>query len=207
VAVSQPSLLPDWDRAMVVTHLAANADGLRRVVEAAGRGEIADFYPGGRAARDAEIEAGRGQPALALERRLREACDKAAAALAAAPQAVWDAPAIHVSGEVTIGVGVVVVRLREVEIHHVDLNCAYSPEDWPFAWLMEEMDRAMLGLPGRLPPDTAVVLTATDTEQTWVAGNGDAVEVSGPTAQLFAWVTGRVTTVRGVECPPLEPFR
>lgn len=207
VAVSQPSLLPGWDRAMVITHLAANADGLRRAVEAAARGEVGEIYPGGQAARDAEIEGGRGRPARELGRRLQEACEAVAVALASAPDEVWDAPAVHISGEVRIGPGPVVGRLREVEVHHVDLDCGYSPEDWPFEWVLEEMDRAMLALPSRLPPDTAVVLDASDTDQHWVAGSGEAVEISGPTAQLFAWVTGRATSVGGRECPPLAPFR
>jgi maleylpyruvate isomerase len=207
VAMSQPSLLPGWDRALVVTHLAANADGLRRALEAAARGEIGEIYPGGAPAREAEIQAGRGQPALVLERRLREACDRLASALVAADDDVWHKPAIHISGEVKIGPGPIVGRLREVEIHHVDLNCAYSPEDWPFQWVVEEMDRAMLGLPDRLPADMAVVLAATDGDQHWVAGSGDAIEIAGSTAQLFAWVIGRATAVGGLECPPLTPFR
>jgi len=207
VAVAQPSLLPDWDRAMVLTHLAANADGVCRVVQAASVGTVAEFYPGGSGARQADIEAGRGRPAIELERRLRESCDRVAAAMAGAPDQVWDAIAVHISGEVKIGPGVIVGRLREVEVHHVDLNCAYAPEDWPLEWLLEEMDRAMLALPGRLPPDMAVVLAATDTDQHWVAGNGNAIEVTGPTAQLFAWVTGRATTVGGREGPLLGPWK
>lgn len=207
VAVSQPSLLPGWDRAMVVTHLAANGDSLCRVVDAAIRGETGEVYPGGRSARDAEIEAGRARPALDLERRLRESCDKVAATLASAPDDVWDATALHFTGEVKIGPRRIIGRLAEVEIHHVDLNCAYSPEDWPFAWVIEEMDRSMLSLPSRLPPDVAVVLAATDSDQHWVAGSGDAVEISGPTSQLLAWVTGRATSVGGHECPPLAPWR
>ena len=110
-------------------------------------------------------------------------------------------------GEVHIGPGLVVSRLREVEVHHVDLDYGYKPEDWPFEWVMEEMDRAMLDLPSRLPPGEAVVLTATDADQHWVAGSGDATEVTGPTAQLFAWVIGRASHVNGVECPDLAPWR
>jgi maleylpyruvate isomerase len=108
VSMAQPSLLPGWDRAMVVTHLAANAEGLSRVVEAAQRGEVGEVYPGGQAARDAEIEAGRGRPARELELRLRSSSDAAAAALAAAPDQVWDAPCLQLSGETKIGPGRVI---------------------------------------------------------------------------------------------------
>jgi maleylpyruvate isomerase len=192
---------------MVLTHLSANADALCRVLAAAARGEVGEQYPGGREARDAEIEAGRGAPAAGLRERLRGSCEALAAALAAAPEAVWDAPALTATGEVKVGPALIVGRLREVEVHHVDLACGYSPEDWPSGWVTEEMDRALLGLPARLPPGTAVVMSATDTGQHWVAGSGDAFEVTGTTAEIFAWVTGRLTTVGGGECPPLAPWR
>jgi maleylpyruvate isomerase len=206
LAVAQPSRCPGWDRAMVITHLAAGADGLRRVVDAAAQGDVGKFYPGGVAARQAEIEAGRGRPAQELESRLQTACAALAASLASAPQFVWDAKAVHITGEMTIGPAAVAGRLREVEIHHVDLDCAYRPEDWPYGWAVEEMDRAMLRLPSRLPPDVAVVLSATDGAQRWVAGSGNAVEVTGRVTEILAWVTGRASSVAGQECPELAPF-
>jgi maleylpyruvate isomerase len=206
-AAAGPSLLPDWDRSMVITHLAANADGVRRAVEAARRGDTAEVYPGGKAARDAEIEAGRALPAQELKARLEVACQELASALGEGTDEIWDSPAIGPRGEVHIGPGLVVSRLREVEVHHVDLDAGYKPEDWPFEWVMEEMDRAMLDLPSRLPPGEAVVLTATDADQHWVAGSGDATEVTGTTAELFAWVIGRASHVNGVECPNLVPWR
>ena len=205
--VAEASLLPGWDRAMVLTHLSANAEGLARVVGAAGRGEVGELYPGGGQARDAAIEAGRGLKARDLEHRLRESSASAMSALRAAPGRVWDASTVHYrAGEVRIGT-MVVSRLREVEVHHVDLDYGYSPSDWPSEWVMEEMDRAMLELPSRLPPGLAVVLGATDTNQHWVAGSGDAVELDGTLGELFAWVAGRATTVDGQEAPELSPWR
>lgn len=206
-AAAGPSLLPDWDRSMVVTHLAANAVGIRRAVEAARAGTTGEVYPGGKAARDAEIEAGRRLPAVDLNLRLDTACRLLRVALGEATDEIWDAPAIGPKGEVHIGPGLVVARLREVEVHHVDLDYGYKPEDWPIGWVLEEMDRAMLELPTRLPAGTAVVLSATDADQRWVAGSGDAVEVTGTMAELFAWVIGRAAHVSGVECPILKPWR
>jgi maleylpyruvate isomerase len=202
-----PSLLPDWDRSMVVTHLSANADGIRRAVDAARAGVTGEVYPGGKAARDAEIEAGRALPADQLYVRLDTACRLLRVALGQANDEIWDAPAIGPKGEVHIGPGLVVARLREVEVHHVDLDYGYKPEDWPAEWVLEEMDRAMLDLPSRLPPGTAVVLTATDADQRWVAGSGNAIDITGTTAELLAWVIGRSAHVRGVQCPSLAPWR
>ncbi|HET9061631.1 MAG TPA: maleylpyruvate isomerase family mycothiol-dependent enzyme [Acidimicrobiales bacterium] len=207
VAMAAPSLLPGWDRAMVLAHLANNADAMRRCVEAASQGQVAVMYPGGDDARNADIEAGRGLSAAVLESRLAESSRRLQEAFELAPQRAWEAKAIARMGEVQIGAGLVLGRLREVEVHHVDLNGGYGPADWDYAWVVEEMDRAMLSLPARLPEDTAVVLTATDSDQHWVAGSGDAVEISGPLAQIFAWVTGRATSVGGQEAPCLGPWR
>ncbi len=110
VGAAGPSLLPDWDRSMVLTHLAANADGTRRALEAAAKGEVGEVYPGGRPARDAEIEAGRARPAREVEERLRAACEQLAAALENASDEAWESKAVHPSGEVRIGPGLVVGR-------------------------------------------------------------------------------------------------
>jgi maleylpyruvate isomerase len=206
-AADGASLLPDWDRSMVVTHLSANADGVRRAVEAAARGDIGEVYPGGKAARDAEIEAGRALPARELQARLRGSCEQLWSVLEAAPDEVWSSPAIGSSGEVPVGTGLIVARLREVEVHHVDLVYGYGPDDWPFGWALEEMERAMLDLPAGLPAGMAVVLTASDAGQHWVAGSGSSLEIAGTTGELFAWVTGRASHVGGFEAPVLKPWR
>jgi maleylpyruvate isomerase len=206
-AACGPSLLPSWDRSMVVVHLSANADGVRRAVEAATRGDAGEVYPGGKPARDAEIEAGRAMPARELQSRLRVSCEQLWSALEAAPDEVWSSPAIAISGEVPVGAGLIVGRVREVEVHHVDLAYGYEPDDWPFGWVVEEMERAMLALPARLPTGIAVVLTASDAGQRWVAGSGSSLEISGTTGELFAWVTGRASHVGGFEAPVLKPWR
>src|SRR5260370_18147250 len=64
--VRRPSLLPGWTVAHVLTHVARNADSHRRRAVAAGQGAIVDQYPGGHAARNAEIEAGAARPATEI---------------------------------------------------------------------------------------------------------------------------------------------
>jgi maleylpyruvate isomerase len=205
--MAAPTLLPGWDRAMLLTHLAANADGAWRGVTAAARAEVGEVYPGGREARNAEIDAGQGAAAAALRQRLSAAATRLDAALAEAPDEAWHRKAISPQGEVEVGNGLVVGRLREVLVHHVDLDIGYRPDDWPTAWVMEEMDRCLLDLPRRLPEGIAVVMESTDLGQRWVAGSGDEVDVVGTSAQLFAWVTGRAPAVGGQPCPPLRPWR
>ena len=55
----------------VLTHIARNADGLRRMIEGARRGEQAMQYPGGMAQRNEEIDAGADRPAGALVEDVR----------------------------------------------------------------------------------------------------------------------------------------
>lgn len=58
---ARPSLCPGWTVGHVLTHIARNADGLRRGAEGALRGETVPMYPSAEA-RDHEIEAGAGRP-------------------------------------------------------------------------------------------------------------------------------------------------
>lgn len=37
-------------------------------------------------------------------------------------------------------------RWREVEIHHVDLNLGYTPDDWPEDYVDAELTRTVAGL-------------------------------------------------------------
>jgi maleylpyruvate isomerase len=59
----RPSRLPGWNVGHVLTHIARNADGHYRRVQAALRGESAARYPGGKEQREREIEEGAGRPA------------------------------------------------------------------------------------------------------------------------------------------------
>jgi uncharacterized protein (TIGR03083 family) len=52
----RPSLLPGWTVGHVLTHLARNADGNVRMLDAANRGEVVAMYEGGMDGRAADIE-------------------------------------------------------------------------------------------------------------------------------------------------------
>ncbi|HEX6509771.1 MAG TPA: maleylpyruvate isomerase N-terminal domain-containing protein, partial [Chloroflexota bacterium] len=61
-----PTRLEGWTVGHLLTHLARNADSHRGMVEAAQRDTAVYQYPGGRAQRDAAIEAGHGRSAVEL---------------------------------------------------------------------------------------------------------------------------------------------
>jgi len=136
----RPSLLPGWDVAMVVTHLARHADGQTAVL----RGDAVARYPS-LEARDAGIEAGRGATAGALLDDLRSAIERLDAAYASAD---WAG-----AGERLPGIDVEPFtiypfqRWREVEVHHADLGVGHTPADWP----LELADRWLPELLATLP--------------------------------------------------------
>ena len=57
---AEPSLLPGWSRAELVTHLCRNADAMSGMLEGALNGEIVAMYPDGMDKRNADIAAGPG---------------------------------------------------------------------------------------------------------------------------------------------------
>jgi maleylpyruvate isomerase len=123
--VGRASMLPGWSRGHLLTHLARNADALRNLLDWARTGVPTPAYASPEA-READIEAGAGRSAAELAADVREAAAKWRAAVAAMPDERWGT----VVGEVPAG-EVLLRRLVEVELHHVDLGCGYRSTDWP----------------------------------------------------------------------------
>lgn len=187
----EPSLLPDWTRGHVLTHLARNAEGGTRLLTGARTGVPGYQYrsAGGRAA---DIEAGAGRPATALVTDLRATAAAFLQAAALVPADAWDHPVTWTSGHSGPAAEVPAVRLSEVLIHHVDLNLGFGPADWPAAWageLLGEQTRRVAeeapGLSGRL--------RAADTGRSFRLGGGagGSGEITGTEAELLAWLLGR----------------
>lgn len=208
---ADPSLLPGWTRAEVIAHLARNADSQLHMVEAAARGEVADQYPGGPAQRERDIAAGRGRDAAELVDDLHRSCGALAAAWESLADDVWDRATRPLAAPGRSVAGNVWARLREVEVHHADLDLGYTPIDWPVRFVTEALDRALTSLAGRADPnrpllDACVVVTATDHEREWIVlfagpkvevvpggvatSTPDAI-VSGWGCDLLAWLLGR----------------
>ena len=164
----RPSRLPGWSVGHVLTHLARNADSMTRRLAGAARDEVVDQYPGGAEERAAEIEAGAGRSAAELVTDVREsalACERVAADL---PDDAWDRLARSVGGQLHTMRRVLEGRIREVELHHVDLGLGYEPADWPRDFARAELDRALAHMTERLDP--AELLG-------WLSGRGPAPEL------------------------------
>ena len=147
--VRASSGLPDWTRAHVLTHIARNADAMARLAHYARTGEEQAMYPGGPPARNAAIEEGAGRHIGDLRLDLDESAERLLAAFAN-----FDAEALGRAvegsrGASWIGWELPLIRMREVEIHHVDLAAAYTAADWSPGFAARTLDQVAPQFLGR----------------------------------------------------------
>ncbi|GAA1857740.1 maleylpyruvate isomerase family mycothiol-dependent enzyme [Asanoa iriomotensis] len=182
-AVAAPSALPGWTRGHVLAHVARNADGMRNLLTWARTGVVTPQYQPGQ--READIEAFASRSAaehLADVRASAQAYSDAAAELS--PEQ-WST-ILDIPGQPQAAVFGVWRRLREVEVHHVDLAAGYSAADWPDWFGHRLLHEVVSGL------STPLVLRPADTGHPLTVGTGGPV-ISGSACALAAWLTGRST--------------
>lgn len=189
----QPSLLPGWTVAMLVTHVARNADSHVNACEGAMAGEVRRRYPSVEA-REAGIAAGRGRTAADVVADLRRSVERLDDAWEAMTDEAWLGQAISGTGAPEPLVELPLGRWREVELHHVDLGLGFDVEELDERFVAKELQLWMGRLESRLPPGTGARITASDTGRVWRAG-GDrlTMQVEAPSRSLLAWLTGRRT--------------
>jgi maleylpyruvate isomerase len=223
-----PSLCPGWTVGHVLTHIARNADGLRRGAEGARRGEAVPMYASAEA-RDQEIEAGAGRPMPDLVADVTSSAAALSDVWSAMSTADWDREMLHHRYGTLLLNDTPMMRLSEVEIHHVDLGGRFRPDGWPDSFvghILSGADR----LSERLPDGLTLQVHATDSGERWSAGPGSGgapaegsagadsvtgprrVAVAGPSWAIAAWLVGRpgpvadALSVTGGELPPLKPW-
>ena len=193
-----PSLLPGWTRAHVATHLARSADAMRQLTEAWLAGEDVLELP--EAERFQALERGSERTGLELQIDL----DTSATALAATWNTVtdWHRP-VRLLGRARPLATLPVARLHEVFVHHVDLDCGFTPDQVPAAatpWLLSWVHNRVRDL------DRPAVRVESETGRTGMVGRGEVVEVvRGTEAELWAWLSGRgpATAADGSRRAPL----
>jgi maleylpyruvate isomerase len=172
----RPTRLPGWTVGHVLTHLARNADGHTRRLEGALQGREVARYPGGDAQRDGEIETGAGRPADELIRDLIDSVTRLEQTWSRSEQAGWPHTELLAADRFPT-TGSPLRRLREVEIHHVDLGLGYQPSDWPDEYVEWELATSLERLPMRL-------------------GGGTEAR------RFLAWLTGRADWPEGLTLTP-----
>jgi maleylpyruvate isomerase len=187
--VAGPSLLPGWTRGHVLTHLARNADGFVNLLTAARTGEPIPMYASPQA-RTADIEAGAARAPEELLDDLRRSAERFTAAVEAMPVQAWAATVQARRGPWPAAM-LVWGRLREIEVHHMDLGAGYRPADWPEAFAQRLLHEVATGLADN-PDAPAMVLHFDGVRHELVVGDPErAPTVTGPVPELVAWLIGR----------------
>ncbi|MEU4236495.1 maleylpyruvate isomerase family mycothiol-dependent enzyme [Actinoplanes sp. NPDC026619] len=187
--IAQPSLLPGWTVGHVLTHVARNADAFTRLLTGARTGKPAEGYAPGQ--RDTDIEAGAGRPLREQIEDIRRAHERFADAGAAMPAEAWTFPIEFIGMPAA---GAPWARLREVEVHHVDLGLAYTPADWSDAFALRLLREIVAGAGPEHPP---MILRPFGIEHALTIGSlpaGDGTDppvIGGPTKSIAAWLCGR----------------
>jgi maleylpyruvate isomerase len=186
--VRAPSGLPDWTRAHVLTHIARNADGIRNLAHWARTGEERPMYPGGPPARAAAIEEGASRQVGDLRLDLDESAERLLAAFADFPADGLTREVGGPGGATWIGWELPLMRMREVEIHHVDLVAGYTAGDWAPEFATRTLDQLA---PQFLARDDCPVTELRDGGgRVWQVGSSGPT-LSGPVHELAAWLIGR----------------
>jgi maleylpyruvate isomerase len=185
--MAEPSLLPGWTRGHVVTHVARNADSLVNLLTWARTGVVTPQYAS-RDEREAGIEAGAGRPTAEQLKDVQAACDRFARAVADMPAESWTATL----GDQGSAARVVWRRLREVEVHHVDMAAGYDWPDMPEAFTLRLLNELVSVRPRDDGSGPVVRVRPADVGHPLQLGKGDPeVTVSGAAHELAAWLAGR----------------
>lgn len=184
--LAEPSGLPDWTRAHVVAHLALNSEGLAGALAGIGQEEPQPMYAS-QEARDGDIaDLATADPAE-LRDRLLGGSTLFDDAVASVPEDGWSTQVERTPGGRTFtAASAPGMRLREVEIHHVDLDAGYTPDAWP-----AEFCRLLLDGMAKRPSPTSFTVDPVDLDGTWSVGEGSGPTVTGPAWALGWWLTGR----------------
>lgn len=177
-AYAEPSLLPDWTRAHLVAHLAANAGALRNLAHWAATGEETPMYSSPEQ-RNADIEAGATRPPAVLRTWFHEEAAALAADLGRMTDEPWQRTIRTAQGREVPASEIPWLRAREVMVHAVDLGTGVTFADLP-----------------------ADFLTALEADIRTKRGK-DAPEVVGDLADRVGYLAGRTTS--GVTSPDGGP--
>lgn len=135
--IAAPSALPGWTCGHVLAHIINSGDGHAGIFDAAAEGRIGQQYPGGIEGRAADIEVGSTRPAAEQIHLLRQSIANLDERWDASG---WQGSGIGPAGEIALK-DLPFFRIREVAIHHVDLDIGYTFADLPSEYVRVELWR------------------------------------------------------------------
>jgi maleylpyruvate isomerase len=211
VRLTEPSLLPGWTRGHVLSHVARNADGCTNLLTWARTGVPTPQYANAEQ-RAADIEAGAGRPLGAQLADLEASASRFADAVERMSPQAWPVTITWRTGKTGPAAGVVWARLREVEVHHVDLAAGYVPGDWPEAFTHRLLHELTAGFSAD-PSAPRLRVHAVDLgHESTIGSDVAAPTVPGDGHALAAWLTGRsagagLTIVPAGPLPAVPPWK
>ncbi|MBO3085446.1 maleylpyruvate isomerase N-terminal domain-containing protein [Cellulomonas fengjieae] len=164
-----PSLLPGYSRGHVVAHVVNKAKAHALLFDGAVAGEVRRIHPDGYDP-DRAAELGAARPGVELRTELAQCFGLLETAWAGLDDALWTRRGHMAAGPRTMA-EIVGHHLRNVEVHHVDLDIGHRPSDWPSVFVDGELPKRLRALPDRA--DRAELLA-------WLLDRAPAPELSGP---------------------------
>jgi maleylpyruvate isomerase len=183
--VQAASALPGWTRGHVLGARLAFARAADRQIALAFGEREAEFYDGGRAGRDAAIEAAAARPAADLVCGLWRALEALDTAWSRIGAADWDRPVTY-RGPGTL-TDILFACWRESQIHLVDLRLGARPAEWSAAFCAHLFEFLAV----RAPDGTRIDLSTPDGQVRTIGSGERVVVVAGTLTDLAAWLSGR----------------
>lgn len=205
--VGEPSALPGWSRGHVLSHLARNADGLRALMLSARSGQPVAMYASTQA-RDADIAAGASRSSRVIVEDFMHATQALEIEIDSLASEQWAQPVeLHTTtGAQRAPVSTIVdMRLREVEIHHVDLDVGHDFSTTNGDTLRLLLNDAVERLSGQAP--NRIELIASDIGATYVVLPQDeaaqhSFRARATAAETLGYLTERSAALPGLPPPP-----
>ncbi|MEV8529581.1 maleylpyruvate isomerase family mycothiol-dependent enzyme [Streptomyces sp. NPDC052000] len=182
----RPSLLTGWSRGHDVTHLARSADAYHRLLTLARTG--AEPPRADAAALDRALREGGVRGGAELVADLRTSVDRLCDAAASMPAECWTTLVAALAGWRHPAWFTLHRCLRELEIHHADLDLGYTSVNWPTEYVTWALDETAATLAARHFPVSRI--DAEDLGRTWTL-SATSPRVSGSGHALLAWLAGR----------------
>ncbi|MDI2029664.1 maleylpyruvate isomerase family mycothiol-dependent enzyme [Saccharopolyspora sp. TS4A08] len=209
LSVRQPSLLPGWSRAHVLTHLARNADACSNLLLWARTGIEHPMYAS-RDDRDQAIHKGASRSHQLLLEDLTASDDRFRVAARAMPDSDWTAEVALSGGDVVPAAHVLRMRLLELWVHLVDLDHEVDFDDIPHDDLERLLEDVVQFFGGRHDvPALSLEVDFGTHRRTWdLRGTtSEPARVEGEAAAVLGWLLGRTgpEELRG-DAPELPPW-
>ncbi|GGK69468.1 maleylpyruvate isomerase family mycothiol-dependent enzyme [Nocardia camponoti] len=189
----EPSRLPGWTRGHVVAHMARNADSLLNLLLWARTGiEIPQYAS--LEARDADIETGADRSLAVQYADFTASAHRWAAVASTMPDDAWTGPVRNRQGGTLPASDIPWMRLRETEIHLLDLDVGFTPAAWSADFVARLLPEAVADLSAKLDGSSVETFDLQSTDSDFIAtiGPGRPTHtVMGPSASLAAWLIGR----------------